>query len=263
MHIITWNLAVTNFKIRESIDYLLAKDPDVICLQEVKTEGLKYLKKKKNYQAFYTIDGYSRKPKYSQYLVVLVRAKYKVTNHNIFNFYAGDHKSHWDRFMKTVIGYEKRHEGIYLDLDIDGVALRIFTFHLKWSCGPGIRLKEFTNVLAHLSPDRENVLAGDLNIFSKWYSFLLGSLMFGYHKSDFLVDEREKFERIFRKYNFVNIFQGANTWPWIGLSFQLDHILINPTMRYYDKTVSDDKVGSDHKMIGVKLDLNKYRHGSS
>lgn len=263
MHIITWNLAVTNFKIRESLDYLFAKDPDIICLQEVKTEGLEYLKKLKNYQIYYTVDGYSKKTKYKQYLVILVKSQYKVINHKIFSFFAGEHISNWDKFMKAVISYEKRHNGMYLDLDIDGVPLRIFTFHLKWSCGPTIRFKEFENILSNLSSKRENILAGDLNIYSKWYSFIPGTLLFNYHKSDWLVDERKKFESLFRKYNFVNIFRGANTWPWIGLSFQLDHILVNPSIRYYDKTVSDDKVGSDHKIIGLKLDLKNYNRKPS
>jgi exonuclease III len=259
MHIITWNLAFTNPRVIKSLEFLLSKDPDVVCLQEVKKEGLEFLKKQKQYQLFSIIDGDNANPKFTQNLVLMVKNKYKVENMQTYNYFGGKHNSLWDFMIKKVIKYEKNHEGMFVDLTVDNVPIRIFTFHLKWSCGPSIRFNEFEKILALKSLDRENIFAGDFNIFSNAFYTPLGSLVFNYKKSDLFINERERFEKIFNDNNLINIFRGENTWPWIGLKFQLDHILFNPKIKYYDKKVPKQKVGSDHKMIEVKLDFKNYQ----
>lgn len=255
MHILTWNLAFTNLKVHKSLDFVKQKNPDIICMQEVKVDGLEYLKDWDEYQLFHTLDGRNLNPDKRQYLVSLLKKEINVEIVKLIDYSGGDHNCFWDKSMRKIFNYEKTDEGMYLDISINGKKVRIFNIHLRWTTGPSYRLRQFEKVIEHMSKERENIIIGDFNIFGKWYYSIFGNLLFNYEKADWLMDEREVFEKIFIKNNLVNIFGGENTWPWIGLKFQLDHILFSPRLKYRDKNVPNNKVGSDHRMIEVKINL--------
>ena len=57
MKIVTWNVRYENKKKETGLKYVLSKDPDVICLQELPKKNLEWLKQNSsNYHLAYTKD---------------------------------------------------------------------------------------------------------------------------------------------------------------------------------------------------------------
>lgn len=256
MKIITWNTAFTNKKIIESLDYILQKKPNILCMQEITKEGLHYLKNFSKYNLYQTGDGKNIKDKSKNlHLVTMVDKKYPILNCKVVNYYDKKVDTWWSRLMAKTYGYIDTHNAIIYDTKINNKEVRIINAHLIWAKGSIVRFVQINNLLSHCDKNKINIVCGDFNIINKWYIGLLVALPFSYSIKEIFVNEYKEFKKIFTKNNFVNVFEGENTWPWVGVKFQLDYILFNPKqLKLIRKKAPKQKVGSDHKML--ILDVN-------
>ena len=251
MKIISWNLWIDNTnQIRSVKNLLQTLEPEIVCLQEVTSITLEYLKLLDNYQLCHCLD-FTRplNPQrpgnehgLASYLVIL--SKYKIDRCHC----EAIHNDNPNTFLAKLKGINKPREFQFVDIVFNERRYRIFNIHLEMATGSKRRLEEFNNVLKHKQLGQFNIFCGDFNIFSRpLLNFVIGWGL-NLKGREYFMNERRQFNRIFAYYNLINVFKRRVTYPRFRL--QLDHILIpnNLQVKAY-KVLSSSS--SDHRAIAV------------
>jgi endonuclease/exonuclease/phosphatase family metal-dependent hydrolase len=254
MKIVTWNAWVKNLDQKKNlIDLIQFTKADVLCLQEVESKLLSYLKKNSlGFKIKYTED-YRKKRNGSwvtYYLVMLSRFPFSNKRHH-FAVHEFSQKSLWDTLNK----WEESIRFMYGDVSNNGCNYRIFNVHMEVSAGPLPRIKQFRKTLEHFSKTKKNIIAGDFNIFFHPILNPFVFWLFGANPRDIFVHERKWFEREFRLNNLVNPFSRNITYPKFRL--QLDHILTPEDLKIKDKHVFKNRFGSDHRPLLLEIKKHK------
>lgn len=270
MNIISWNLWCKNIDQIKSIEIILKRQPNIVCLQEVSLETVDYLKSLKEYNLILAKDFNSFKKDVKKEYFLVILSKYKIENtdrenENSSNTLTDNSSSSanvnkfsishlavpsiWDKINK----WQESLEFQYADLEIDGVQLRVFNVHLEVAAGPKLRLRQFEYISSMFDSNKVNIICGDLNIYAIWWRNLLIGWVMGFTWGEYFLDERSEFEKKFKDIDLVNIFKDKATYPKYGL--QLDHILIPKDIKVMNIEVMQSLNGSDHRIISADLDL--------
>ena len=240
-----------------ALDFVERGNWDMFCLQEVPEDFLEKLKALP-YPLAYAIDVERATPrKENVYLVILSR--FPITAQASFAFPDYWHTLpartkvfvrlmrpfHWTRISNR--------NGIYADLDLRGVRMRVFNLHLVLA-RPELRLAEFERAMHERDPETPTIVCGDLNTLERPHITLLNWLSSG-TLLDWLLHRRERasMESLFARFDLVNPLRGHSTHP-ISRS-QLDHILLSPHFSLVSTDVVPDRHGSDHHPISAEVNI--------
>lgn len=268
MNIISWNLWCKNIDQIKSVDIILKRQPNIVCLQEVSLETVDYLRSLKEYNLIVAKDFTSFKKGVKKEYFLVILSKYKIENvdkedenssnkdtlknSSKLNKFSISHlavPSIWDRINR----WQESLEFQYADLEVDGVQMRVFNVHLEVAAGPKLRLCQFEYISSMFDSNKVNIVCGDLNIYAIWWCNLLIGWIMGFTWGEYFLDERSEFEKKFKDIDLINIFKDKTTYPKYGL--QLDHILIPKDTKVTNIEVIPSLNGSDHRSISVDLDL--------
>jgi len=251
MKIVCWNVWSGNRHCVESLNLILSRDPDIICLQELPKRFMDYKIFLSDYDLFFSLDYkfyeklYRRKS--LSYLLIAVKKKYNARGRKLN---LSNQKSKYS-IMDNLTGWEECLESTVVEFEYDGETISLANLHLGLLPSPRTKLRQFAYV-AGLLKSNNIIICGDLNIIPRKYSVFLYWVT-GKFWSDFLFNERRNFESLFRGFNLKNVFRGSrtNSWPRI----QLDHILVPEEWRIRHKYVFHEAYSySDHAMLYLEVD---------
>lgn len=246
---ISWNIWCKNKEQASSIRELIQScNPDIICLQEVSQEGLDYIQSLDDYHHIHAIDYVSHKSgqKKEYYLVILSKHTIDNTHKNKESVRHITQPSLWDKINR----WEESMEFQYADICYENIHYRIFNIHLEISAGPKTRLAQFDQIIPLLDPSKVSLVAGDFNIFARWFIGIPFGWLFGFSLQEAMVHERKIFEQHFEDLGFCNIFRQKITYPRYRL--QLDHILTPKDLDVRQYNVIKDMKKSDHHPISIE-----------
>jgi len=147
--------------------------------------------------------------------------------------------------------WQESFEFQYAKIKYQNKIIKIFNVHLEVGAGPYIRFKQFFKTTEYFSSDMEDVVCGDFNIYGKWYkNFLIGWAM-GFSFKEMFIDERRRFQKLFKSAGLKNPFYKKITYPTFAL--QLDHILIPESWEVKNVTLIKNRHGSDHRPIMLEV----------
>lgn len=239
MNVLSWNVWCGNQNTEDICIFLLAKDSQVICLQEVNQDLLKQLKNMPGYDLVYCVDSYFRGT--PNYLVIL--SKHRIVKYESIPILRNRSFS----LVSKIFGWDETKNLLYCDIETEKGIVRVFCLHLEAFTTPSSRIGQFALCLNHLKSNDKNIICGDFNIFGNWYKNIFVSWIFKYSYRDIFSDERKEFESMFRKLKFVNIFSNRKTNLYVQL--QLDHILLPERFEVLRKEIEEQTYGSDHKAL--------------
>jgi endonuclease/exonuclease/phosphatase family metal-dependent hydrolase len=251
MKLISWNLWAENKNQSPSVDKLISEhDPDIICLQEVTVDCLKYLKQLPDFEIIVAQDFNSFKKKTKKEYKLVILSKYQILNKDRENSFSVAHltrRSVWDLINK----WQESLEFQYADVEYNEKLHRIFNIHLEVAAGPKLRYNQLLATLKKFDKNAVNIICGDLNVYATfWLNLVIGWAM-GYRPTEIFTNERKLFEKQFKKSGLKNIFKGRKTYPKYRL--QLDHILIPNEVKTKSSEVIAFKNGSDHLAIKAEF----------
>ncbi len=252
LSLISWNVCSNNKNQVNYLKKLINKfNPDIICLQEVDISVLKFLENETEFFFIKAIDylTYKKQESAEHYLVLV--SKYPILNSSLPNKFSVEHLTRgslWENLNKWVESVEFQ----FADLSVKDKRYKIFNVHLEVASGPNIRLNQLKEAIIRFDKNSNNIICGDLNIYGKWYINLFVGWLLGFNWNEYLINERIKFEELFKKNNLINIFKNKVTFPLFKL--QLDHILLPKQQKIINKKVINRKFGSDHYPLFVELD---------
>ncbi len=245
-----------NKELDRAFEFITESDFDVFCLQEVPKELLERLRSLPFHIAFRgDVEKILPEKIVPMYNVILSR--HPLTSEGDISF--DDYWPYLPLRTRLFIGFmpskyfsqiRDRH-GVYADVTIDGISLRIFCLHLILA-QPAWRLREFERAMLERDPSRPMIVCGDFNLLEKPHITPLNWLLGG-RPSDALFYGRERttIEKRFVESRLANPLRGKVTHPF-SLS-QLDHILVSESFSIREATVLRDRVGSDHHPIRVEI----------
>ncbi len=252
MKIISFNVLFSNKNHNKIIEFIKTESPDICSLQEVTVEFLNKLKKL-DYYIFYDLDTFTfvENKKIKLYLVILSKTKInKKKEYIISEKFKYKTRSLFVIFLLKQFGWSKSNFGngaIYIETEIKNEKYRIHNARLKLVSGINRRINQFNKIIDNLSEKNFNIITGDFNIienkFVKPFSFFIEHSF----KEAFLINERKKFEEIFKKYKLINNFKNNSTI--VKIKNQTDHILTPIPIKIKNKKVNSNSLGSDHYPI--------------
>ena len=265
MKILTWNICLDNQNQFEDLEEVIrTESPDIICLQEVDKDCVQKIDSQLTYEYVIARDFVRDKafflwrilPLFNRltgnknteeaYLVIL--SKNEPINHESNILTRKPLKS----IASRTLGIKgNTREYVYADINLEGRHLRIFNLHLEVATGSQQRIQEFEKALVNKHIARQNIICGDFNIFARpWLNLFVG-WGFSFGIRDYLINERKRFQKVFKEKNFVNVFNKLITFPRFRL--QLDHILVPKSLEVKRYEVSGDKHGSDHRYLILEI----------
>jgi endonuclease/exonuclease/phosphatase family metal-dependent hydrolase len=253
MKIISWNLWSDNPNQAQNLERLLADfDPDVVCLQEVNLATLAWINSQDGYNSISAIDYYSKKmgDNAEHYLVIL--SKSRILNLEGINKFSVRHitrNSIWEILNQWIESVEYQ----FADIELEGRNYRIFNVHLEVASGPKVRFAQFKETVYRFNreKDAQNIVAGDFNIYAKWYVSIFIGWLLGFRLLEYYINERKVFRKIWARNGLKNVFENKITYKKFKL--QLDHILVPIERKVEKNKVIEDGYGSDHQPIYLKL----------
>src|SRR3990167_766615 len=130
----TWNILSANPSQYQTLRELLKMNLDIVCLQELNQQSVRYLQTLKDYHFSFGVDFYEKKQPFFNGILSRIKpvASEKVTMpaapspSSVARFF------HWDegKFF------------LYNDYQINGKDLRVFSTHLTFSSGPTHRFQQ-------------------------------------------------------------------------------------------------------------------------
>lgn len=200
--------------------------------------------KKEKWQIFTALDH--RDSKNQHYLVILTRLA--VCHHFCDYLDQKPPKS----FLAKRYKIQSIRQFQYVDLLQNQRKIRVFNTHLEIAIGPTRRLNQFENLVKHFGFEN-NIICGDFNIFPH----PIGSFFVGWAASfslgDYKINERKKFEILFKKLGLNNLFAKKITYPKYKL--QLDHILTSNNLLIIDKKIEKKTAFSDHYQLYCQVKI--------
>jgi len=257
MRIISWNVFVSNKKIKKGIHYILSLSPDVICLQEVPQRMMSYLRTRSGYSLSTCFDSkHHRTSKRHVYVCTLTRQKpISVTKHTYDN---GFSNSFLTKAYTSLLHIEEKHMVLVVTLTVRRKKIQIANTRLSCAIGTHDRLQEFTTLIQKTKRSTiPTIYCGDLNVAdSKIFNRLTGWIR-GFDHFDYLLDEREAFEKLYEKEGLTNIFRGTSTSITNRPLLQFDHILVPNFCTVEGNGLTRKRYGSDHKMLIADINFFK------
>ncbi|GAB4149599.1 MAG: hypothetical protein OHK0017_13860 [Patescibacteria group bacterium] len=249
MKIISWNLKYDNLNQKSDLQELLDEyNPDVLCLQEVSAETIRYLKSLQDRKIYFCLDLKTGNQLHREVFLAIVTSKdIEVKHHRKFPIHHLTRKSLFDRLRRLRESIEYH----FVDINFGGLDYRVFNVHLEVGAGPKIRVEQFKEILRYFGGQKLNIVCGDFNIYARWYLNLFLGWAYGFRLQEYLVNERRTFEKIFSGEQLTNVFRNKVTYPAFRL--QLDHILVPQNLKLKDQMVIRQKHGSDHYPLLVKF----------
>jgi endonuclease/exonuclease/phosphatase family metal-dependent hydrolase len=251
MKILTWNVNRNNKLLDQAVRFIRNYGADIICLQEFSVRNESLLAE---LSEFYTATEeetlvFKSRPEDPERMYSVVLSKYPILKYQTVphknSYFADEIKTDRYQFFQA--------HSFFVDIDIpdEDKSLRIFNVHFKCVAGPHHRLSQFRDILSHFSTDRENIICGDFNTFGSPLINVFLWKLFGYQKTEVLIDERTEFATEFEKYGLQNPFQGAITF--LPLPAQLDYILVSKHTPIKQTRHFLNPRGSDHLPIMLEI----------
>lgn len=245
MKIFSWNIYNFNSSPSKALDFVLSKDADVICLQEVSTTFYTSLKTKYQGGIYRSLDFIENGVEH--YLVILT--KLKVLSFEKKELNKGEKIS----FVQKIFNWKEALSYQYVDIEEDSKRFRVFNLHLTNGSGMSKRNEELKTISNDLSSDIDNILCGDFNTFlTPTLSFFIKPF-YSILKVDLKIKELEVFDKTINEYGLEDGLKGKDTFNLFGVKFKLDHILLTKGKYKYITLVDKDRHGSDHYPISVSL----------
>jgi len=250
--VLNWNVWDENPKSADAIvEFIKSHNADIVCLQEVREGVLSAIKQYlNNYEQAFARGMESGAG--TCYLVIL--SKFPIETRKVIPGKPRGRGWSFFRFWKKIREHIESH---FVILNAGACSMQVFNVHLEVSTGPLTRIKQFENVLKHKENAGAHIIVGDLNIYAdRWYHKFIGWLLFGHSNGELFFNERDLFEKVFKKHGLKNIFKNKFTYSlfWL-LQFQFDHIIVSDSIRHTDIHVDDDCGGSDHQPIIAELEI--------
>jgi endonuclease/exonuclease/phosphatase family metal-dependent hydrolase len=246
----------TNRELDRAFDFISKSDFDIFCLQEVPEIFLSRLKKLP-LQIAYRVDTekFSQSESVTMFNVILSRHQIIAQNEISFPNYEQlplRTRILMDRMPLKLFSRARNRGGIYADIMIQKISLRVFCLHLTLM-HPELRLKEFETALAKQNISQPTIVCGDFNILEKPHITPLNWLLGGsIADALFYSRERKQIEKHFSEHKLTNALSGKITHP-LSRS-QLDHILVSNLFSIKKAEVIPDRYGSDHHPISVEIE---------
>ncbi len=256
MTIYSWNMLFRNRELDRAFDFIAKSDFDIFCLQEVPEEFLKRLQSLPCRIAYrIDVERLFKEGTVRNYVVIL--SKHPIEAQGEIPFPEYWHLLPWRtrlfvRLMRP-FGFSKirNRGGLYADLQINGLPLRVFNLHLILA-QPTWRLKEFETAMVERDPARPTIVCGDFNTIQAPHISILNWILGGRISDAALYNrERTHLERRFVEHALTNALIGGITHP-LSQS-QLDHILVSHSFTIKNAEVLPDRIGSDHHPICVEI----------
>ena len=251
MKILSWNICSGNKNQYEKLGQLLKKyDPDIVCLQEVNLDCSSNILEFSKYYSIQAIDYYSLKKKEKAEHRLVLLSKLPILNKNSENkFSISDLTkiSLWEKINK----WQESFEFQYAQVLYKGKNIKIFNVHFEVGAGPYIRIKQFLKTTEKFNNSGDNFICGDFNIYGKWYKNILIGWAMGFSFKEMFIDERRRFQKLFKVHNLKNPFYRKITYPLFAL--QLDHILVPQSWEVKKIELIKNRHGSDHRPIMLEV----------
>lgn len=232
----------------EVIEFLKNEKFDVICLQEFPIEYLEKLSSLFSHYIFekeLLVYKNGRKKTTRVYTVTISRIPIKNTD-------VIQHKEFYEEGAKRERRYRNfRAHSIYADIDVGKRKMRIFNVHFKCVAGSHHRFSQFREILHHFDPERENIICGDLNTFSRPIINIFIWKYFGLKVKELFIHEKKSLKRIFDLHKLKNPFENFVTF--LKFPVQLDYILLPTLTKMISKRRFLRRRGSDHFPISVEI----------
>lgn len=250
MKVVSWNLLCNNNRQAKSLSYVMGKLPDVVCLQEVSKETVRFLRKQEEYQVFVARDFIKRsfgKGEEVFHLVLLVRKGARVRAHHVRHIPHLTKNSFWDRAMRWTETLDYH----WVEIEKEGELYQVMNIHLEVGAGPHLRKKQFDHILESREERSSLIVCGDFNLFGRWYVSPFVGWGMGFSVPEMFVNERSMFEQLFLDYGLQNVFRNQVTFPFFRL--QLDHILVDKGLTVGSTYVYPYTFFSDHRPLELEI----------
>ncbi len=258
MIIYSWNMLFENSKQDEAIAFITESGFDIFCLQEVPHHFFLRLQSLPYYISHVEESiVVSRHRKFPIYSVILSKHKIIHQGEILFDTVERTFRVMFTRFFINLFNKEKviaihDHKAMFVDIQVNGKALRIFNLHLSLTY-PQRRMEELKQVLQSYVKGG-SIFCGDFNILESFHVSVLNWLLGGkVSEWIFYKIERIKMESLFNHFGVVNPLRHRSTHP-ISHS-QLDHILVPQGVKINEARVIHKRYGSDHCPIVLRFEL--------
>ncbi len=256
MKVLNWNLLCNNKNQVKSLSYIMSTSPEVVCLQEVRSDTLQYLRKQSMYQFFIARDFITKTHFHcheAYFLVILVKKGILVKAHHIRHIPHLTQHSIWDKIMRwtETLDYQ------WVELLIEKKLYQVINVHLEVGAGPNLRQKQFNHIVENRNKTDNLIICGDFNLFGRWYISPIVGWGMGFSVPEMLLNERAMFEQLFLNYGLQNVFRNQVTFPFFRL--QLDHILVDKNLTIGTNLVYPYTFLSDHRPLEVKISNDKEK----
>lgn len=252
MRVISWNIRKNNRRAKKAVDFALLQKPDVLCLQEVSLSILEYLREIPGYSHHASYDFISRNPRKHGYTVTMT--KFKTIDEMEIPYNQNPGKSLLNSVVYKKINRSiEQHNAIMITIKTEKKKLHIVNTRLSTAVNTRERLSEFYNLISRIPTDFPAIFCGDFNVSDSQIFNKLTGWFRGFKAPDYLINERNEFEILFKKYNLLNIFRGSSTSITNKPLLQFDHILIPPSFKVQNKQIFKKRYGSDHRMLFTEI----------
>ncbi len=249
----SWNIRFANSKYKRLFDYLYQQNLDVICLQEVREEALKYLYQKEGYNISPVKVAIGKKEKKNIYNVIL--SKHKIINKGEFKILDKEINSIWYYLVKFFFGLKKiDYIGQYVDLK----EARIINLHLNSFVSPVLRINEFKQAVNYTkeSYSGKTVFCGDFNTYGNVYLNFIPLLFMKLKLSEIKFNETKELKKIIEENNLKKAFYGKKTANLFNIIWkEIDHILVSTNTELVSNNVHKNSFGSDHNLIEAEISI--------
>ena len=257
MRIVSWNVNNRNKKIKRGIRYILTLSPDIICLQEVPHAIMPWLSTLPGYTVSSCFDWkHKRKDTKHTYVCTLTKKKPIHVKQHIYD--NGFSHSVLNKLYTKLLHVEEQHTVLVITLMIHGKPIQIANTRLSCAIGTHDRLQELTTLIQKIKRQTTpTIYCGDFNVVDSKIVNRLTGWMRGFTHLDYLLNERESFEKLYQQEQLINVFRGKSTSLVNHPLLQLDHILVPSDFPIQLHTLTQKRFGSDHRMLIVDIDSKK------
>lgn len=255
MRIISWNVFVSNRKIKKGIRAILSLHPDVICLQEVPHHIMSWIAHIPGYVLSSCFDSKHRRIKH---IYVCTLTKKTPSNVRRYNYDNGFSDSLLTKAYTAILHVKEQHDVLVVTLQVGKKKIQIANTRLSCAIGAHDRLQEFTTLIQKTKRATiPTIYCGDFNVVDSKIVNRLTGWMRGFSHVDYLLNERDAFEKLYEQEYLVNIFRGKSTSLVNRPLLQLDHILVPHSFPVTGHALTRKRYGSDHRMLVADIDVPK------
>ncbi len=246
MKIATWNLWPKNRRQSEAIDFLLSLDADIICLQELREETVRYLQTIHTYSCVFAVDLHIGKEIFWK----AVLSKQKPTAVRAVSFKIKTKPCLALTQLPQIKVSTEAFNFQYADFETNGEKIRVFNLHLASSTGPFHRFSQLKEVQEHFIKNG-TMICGDFNTFATPILNALVGLVYRYSWREYLIEEYNLLTHFAKQHHLQLCYEKQVTHPLSQM--HLDHILAPERWMVKNATVYKNCYGSDHRLVVVEI----------